>query len=272
MIAPDMATMLSFVDHRRADRRAGAAGAAVARRRRQLQRHHRRQRHLDLGHAAPLRHRTRRRAPRSPSPRDPRLDAVQGGARRAPPRPRPPGGEGRRGGAEIRRGAGRAARRRRPRRGGSRIAIANSPLVKTAIAGEDANWGRIVMAVGKAGEPADRDRLAIWFGDIRVAARASATRLLGGGGLGLHEERGDRHHRRHRPRHRQRPRSGPATSPRNTSPSTATTGRSLLRIALASPVEAPRQKVLGRVRRLSSGPRRSWPRATQSRTSPWPSG
>jgi glutamate N-acetyltransferase / amino-acid N-acetyltransferase len=49
--------------------------------------------------------------------------------------------------------------------------IANSPLVKTAIAGEDANWGRIVMAVGKAGEPADRDRLAIWFGDIRVAHR-----------------------------------------------------------------------------------------------------
>lgn len=49
------------------------------------------------------------------------------------------------------------------------LAIANSPLVKTAIAGEDANWGRVVMAVGKAGEPADRDRLAIWFGDIRVA-------------------------------------------------------------------------------------------------------
>ena len=39
------------------------------------------------------------------------------------------------------------------------MAVANSPLVKTAIAGEDANWGRIVMAVGKAGEPADRDRL-----------------------------------------------------------------------------------------------------------------
>lgn len=47
--------------------------------------------------------------------------------------------------------------------------IANSPLFKTAIAGEDANWGRVVMAVGKAGEPADRDRLAIWFGDYRVA-------------------------------------------------------------------------------------------------------
>jgi glutamate N-acetyltransferase/amino-acid N-acetyltransferase len=49
--------------------------------------------------------------------------------------------------------------------------IANSPLVKTAIAGEDANWGRVVMAVGKAGEPADRDRLSIAFGDITVAER-----------------------------------------------------------------------------------------------------
>lgn len=52
-------------------------------------------------------------------------------------------------------------------------AIANSPLVKTAIAGEDANWGRVVMAVGKAGEPADRDRLAISFGDIRVAYKGA---------------------------------------------------------------------------------------------------
>lgn len=49
------------------------------------------------------------------------------------------------------------------------LSIANSPLVKTAVAGEDANWGRVVMAVGKAGEQADRDRLAIWFGDVRVA-------------------------------------------------------------------------------------------------------
>ncbi len=47
--------------------------------------------------------------------------------------------------------------------------IANSPLVKTALAGEDANWGRVVMAVGKAGEPADRDRLSIFYGDHRVA-------------------------------------------------------------------------------------------------------
>ena len=49
------------------------------------------------------------------------------------------------------------------------LSVANSPLVKTAVAGEDANWGRIVMAVGKAGQAADRDRLKIWFGDVRVA-------------------------------------------------------------------------------------------------------
>ena len=49
------------------------------------------------------------------------------------------------------------------------LSIANSPLVKTAIAGEDPNWGRIVMAVGKAGEAADRDKLSIWFGERIVA-------------------------------------------------------------------------------------------------------
>ena len=49
------------------------------------------------------------------------------------------------------------------------LAIANSPLVKTAIAGQDANWGRVVMAVGKAGEPANRDSLSISFGATQVA-------------------------------------------------------------------------------------------------------
>ena len=49
------------------------------------------------------------------------------------------------------------------------MAIANSPLVKTAIAGEDPNWGRVVMAVGKSGAKADRDALGIKFGDIVVA-------------------------------------------------------------------------------------------------------
>jgi len=64
-----------------------------------------------------------------------------------------------------------AASKRAARRIG--MSIANSPLVKTAIAGEDANWGRVVMAVGKAGEPADRDKLEIYFGGIRVAHKGA---------------------------------------------------------------------------------------------------
>ncbi len=55
------------------------------------------------------------------------------------------------------------------------LAVANSPLVKTAIAGEDANWGRIVMAVGKAGEKADRDRLGISIGGARIAEHGEAV-------------------------------------------------------------------------------------------------
>jgi glutamate N-acetyltransferase/amino-acid N-acetyltransferase len=55
------------------------------------------------------------------------------------------------------------------------LAIGNSPLVKTAIAGEDANWGRIVMAVGKAGERADRDRLSIAIGGTEIAREGEAV-------------------------------------------------------------------------------------------------
>jgi glutamate N-acetyltransferase/amino-acid N-acetyltransferase len=55
------------------------------------------------------------------------------------------------------------------------MAVANSPLVKTAIAGEDANWGRIVMAVGKAGEPAERDKLAIAVGGVWMARNGSVV-------------------------------------------------------------------------------------------------
>jgi glutamate N-acetyltransferase/amino-acid N-acetyltransferase len=55
------------------------------------------------------------------------------------------------------------------------LSIANSPLVKTAIAGEDANWGRVVMAVGKAGEAADRDKLSIRFGATQVASNGLAV-------------------------------------------------------------------------------------------------
>lgn len=69
------------------------------------------------------------------------------------------------------------------------LSIANSPLVKTAVAGNDANWGRVVMAVGKAGERADRDRLSIWFGKELVAEKgdrakrydeAAATKAVSG--------------------------------------------------------------------------------------------
>ena len=55
------------------------------------------------------------------------------------------------------------------------MAVANSPLVKTAVAGEDANWGRIVMAVGKAGEPADRDRLAVGVGGTWMAREGTVV-------------------------------------------------------------------------------------------------
>lgn len=65
-------------------------------------------------------------------------------------------------------------------------AIADSPLVKTALAASDANWGRIVMAVGKSGQPADRDRLAIWIGDEQCA-EAGAPRP------GYDEDRATRH-------------------------------------------------------------------------------
>ncbi|WP_291295151.1 bifunctional glutamate N-acetyltransferase/amino-acid acetyltransferase ArgJ [Elioraea sp.] len=55
------------------------------------------------------------------------------------------------------------------------LSIANSPLVKTAVAGEDANWGRIVMAVGKAGEPADRDRLSVAMGGVWMAREGTVV-------------------------------------------------------------------------------------------------
>ena len=170
MIAPDMATMLAYRLHRRADRRARAAGDARQIRRPFVQLHHRRQRHFDLRHADAVRDRRRGQARRAAiaEAADPRLaafkraldklllDLAQQVVR---------DGEGARKFIEIKvEGA-------KSRKAAKRIAmsIANSPLVKTAAAGEDANWGRIVMAVGKAGEKAERDKLDIYFGKIRVA-------------------------------------------------------------------------------------------------------
>jgi len=66
------------------------------------------------------------------------------------------------------------------------LAVANSPLIKTAVAGGDPNWGRIVMAVGKAGEWADRDRLAIWIGGHQVARAGAGVPELDEAPLAAH--------------------------------------------------------------------------------------
>ena len=66
------------------------------------------------------------------------------------------------------------------------LSVANSPLVKTAIAGEDANWGRVVMAVGKAGEPADRDRLSIGFGGVWTARNGEPVASLDEASIAAH--------------------------------------------------------------------------------------
>ena len=175
MIAPDMATMLSFV-FTDAPISARALQALLARRRhRHLQRRDHRRRHLDLRHAAGVRDRRRGGARRAAHRRRAR-SAAEGLPHGVQPRagqPRRAGRARRRRRAQAGRdhGRGRGVEAERARR--IAMSIANSPLVKTAIAGEDANWGRVVMAVGKAGEPADRDRLSIWFNGIRVAHKGA---------------------------------------------------------------------------------------------------
>ena len=171
MIAPDMATMLAFVFTDAPISAAILQRPAQGRRRRHLQRGDHRRRHLDVGHAAGLRHRRRRRARRAADhagvatrgsrPFRKAFDAVLANLAEQVARD----GEGARKLVEVI--VEGAASKRSARK--IALSIANSPLVKTAIAGEDANWGRVVMAVGKAGEPADRDKLSIWFGGIRVA-------------------------------------------------------------------------------------------------------
>ena len=175
MIAPDMATMLSFV-FTDAAISASALQALLERRRgRYLQRRDHRRRHLDLRHADDVRHR-RGREGRRAEDRARRRPAAEGLQESAAKRcwadlseQVARDGEGARKLVEIVvEGAVSKASARR-----IALSIANSPLVKTAMAGEDANWGRVVMAVGKAGEPADRDKLAIWFGGIRVAHKGA---------------------------------------------------------------------------------------------------
>ncbi len=162
MIAPDMATMLCFV-FTDASVPAAACRACWPAAPAQLQLHHGRQRHLHQRHRPAVRH---RRRPATAQRRDlaafaAALDAVLLDLALQVVRD----GEGAQKliridvtGAVDDGSAKRVA-----------MAVANSPLVKTAIAGEDANWGRIVMAVGKAGEPADRDRLSVGVGGTWMA-------------------------------------------------------------------------------------------------------
>ena len=170
MIAPDMATMLVFIFTDAALPAKVLQKLLTRSRRTELQLHHGRWRHLDLGHGADVRHRRggRRAQAASASADDARLkgfakaldglcmDLAHQVAK---------DGEGAEKfieiaitGAENDKAAHRIA-----------MSIANSPLVKTAIAGEDANWGRVVMAIGKAGEKAIRDKLKIKIGGITVA-------------------------------------------------------------------------------------------------------
>ena len=93
------------------------------------------------------------------------------------------------------------------------LSCANSPILKTAIAGEDPNWGRVVMAVGKSGEAADRDKLSIWFGPHSSPAMANALPNTSRRTVAAYmKNRGNRHSRRRRRRRRIKPPSGPAIS------------------------------------------------------------
>ena len=209
MIAPDMATMLSFVFTDAPIARARAAGAAERGRDGHLQRRDHRRRHLDLRHADGVRDRRRRAgAPRITQGQRSAAEALS--ARRSTTvlanlaEQVARDGEGARKLVEIKvEGAVSKASARR-----IAMSIANSPLVKTAIAGEDANWGRVVMAVGKAGEPADRDRLSIWFGGIRVAHKGARDPAYDEAAVSqAMKSREDRAQGRARPRPRQRPRA-----------------------------------------------------------------
>ena len=206
MIAPDMATMLAFVFTDAPIARGALQTLLRERCRRHLQRDHHRRRHLDLRHAAAFATGAPRRAarPTSSGANDPRLAAF----RKALDAVLPISPSRWRATARARASWSRSRRGRgveRPRRA-KRIAlsIANSPLVKTAIAGEDANWGRVVMAVGKAGEPADRDRLSIWFNGIRVAHKGARDPAYDEAAVS-----GDHEARRNRAQGRARPRQGP---------------------------------------------------------------
>ena len=175
MIAPDMATMLAYVF---TDATLSpdvlqdllSAGVETV-----LQQHHGGFRYLHQRHADDLRHRSGQRRRRSSRPRTSVLKAFRKALDSLLLELALAGGQGWRGRLQVRRDPTSPAPpiKRRPRTIG--MAIANSPLVKTAISGEDANWGRVVWPVGKAGEKADRDRLSIKMGGFQVALNGLAV-------------------------------------------------------------------------------------------------
>ena len=171
MIAPDLATMLVYIFTDAAIDRAILQDDAGRRRRQDLQLHHHRQRHLHQRHRAGVRYGRSGRARRQPRSRAHRAPTAKAFAAALHDLMHElalwvvKDGEGLTKFVTIDvTGAESDAAARR-----IGFSIANSPLVKTAIAGGDPNWGRVVMAVGKAGEAADRDRLSITYGNIQVA-------------------------------------------------------------------------------------------------------
>ena len=223
MIAPDMATMLSFVVTDAAIAAPVLQALLSQRRQGQLQRHHRRQRHLDLRHAAAVRHR-RRPAPRIGECARPPPRAVPGGARRPPARPRAAGRARRRGRAQVRRGRGRG---RRVGALGARGSRCRSPIRRWSRRRSPARTPIGAASSWRSARPAsraDRDRLAIWFGDIRVAVKGERDPAYSEAAASAYMKRDEIVIRVDLGLGSGRRRSGPATSPRNTSRSTATTG------------------------------------------------
>ena len=174
MIAPDMATMLAFVFHR-----CGFAGRGFAEniergQCRQFYSRHGRWRYVDLGYMFAGCHgcqADQRRGDKSAD--DKRLAAFKrrcrGSCKVAQQVARDGEGITKLMTIEVSGAENNAAARQ------IALAIGNSPLVKTAIAGGDANWGRIVMAVGKSGEKAERDKLAISIGGVKVARQGKVV-------------------------------------------------------------------------------------------------
>ena len=118
--------------------------------------------------------------------------------------------------------------------------VANSPLVKTAITGQDPNWGRIMMALGKSAARVEQQRVAIAFDDELLVEQGMLRKARASAGFARSWEAGVRDHRRPRPAAGARIACGRATCPRSTCGSTASTRRNHHHARRATSVRAPR--------------------------------